>query len=109
MISALRTPAAYRRPGPHHAPLDYTSCREKSLGLAVAYYRRLNGLGLSTAATCAELTATELRAIEAGVSTPTLDTLFALADLYRTNVAELMAETLRIADLLFSRRWRPAK
>jgi transcriptional regulator with XRE-family HTH domain len=109
MITGLRTPAAYRRPGPDHAPLDYLSCRAKALGLAVAYHRRLHGLALGTAAACAELTATELDAIETGIATPTVDTLFALADVYRTNAVDLFAEALRIADQLFNNRWRPAE
>lgn len=109
MIEGLRTPAAYRRPGPEHAPLDYGSCRAKALGLAVAYHRRLDGLGLRTAASCADLTTTELDAIESGRATPTVDTLFVLADLYRTNVADLFAEALRLADQLFNDRWRPAE
>lgn len=109
MIAALRTPAAYRRPGPDHAPLDYGSCREKALGLAVAYHRRLTGLDVRTAARCADLTAGELAAIEAGTATPTLDALFSLADVYRTDVARLLAEALGIADRLFNTRWRPTE
>jgi transcriptional regulator with XRE-family HTH domain len=105
----LRTPAAYRRPGPDHVPLDYGSCRVKALGLALAYHRRLDGLGIRTAASSIELTAGELNAIEAGVATPTADTLFLLADLYRTNVADLFAEALEITDRLFNARWRPAE
>ena len=109
MTPATRTPAAFRRPGPDHAPLDYLSCRAKALGLAVAYHRRLNGLGLPTAARCAELTTGELAAIESGTATPTADTLFALTDVYRITLAQLGAETQRIADQLFGTRWRPAE
>ena len=107
MIDALRTPAAYRRPGPDQAPLDYETCRAKALGLAVAYFRRLTGLDVGTAAACARLTRTELAAIEHGTATPTTDTLFVLADVYRTEVTELLAQTLWIADRLFDTRWRP--
>lgn len=108
MTSASRAPAAYRRPGPDRAPLDYPSCRAKALGVAVAYHRRLSGLGLRTAAVCAELTASELADIEDGTATPTADTLFVLADVYRTTLVELSAEALRIAEELYGARWRPA-
>ena len=101
MIAALRTPAAYRRSGSRHDPLDYRSCRARALGLAVAYRRRLSGLGLRTAAECAKLTAGELHDIESGVATPTGDTLLALTDVYRTDLAEVGADTLRLAGMLF--------
>lgn len=107
MIDALRTPAAYRRPGPDHAPLDYPSCRARALGLATAYHRRLAGLGLSTAARCAELTPGELAAIEAGTATPTMDTVFTLADIYRTDAAVLLVDALDITARLYAGRWRP--
>ena len=109
MIDALRTPPAYRRSGPDRAPLDYETCRAKALGLSVAYSRRLTGLDLDTAAARAQLTPGELAAIEDGTATPTTDTLFVLADVYRTDATELLAHTLWIAGRLFDDRWRPGR
>lgn len=101
MIPTLRTPAAYRRPAARSGLLDYPTCRAKALGLAVAYRRRIAGLGLGTAAACARITDGELEAIESGIATPTADTLFALTDVYRTTLAQVGADAQRIADLLF--------
>ena len=70
MIDALRTPPAFRRPGPDRAPLDFETCRAKALGLSVAYSRRLTGLDVDTAAACAQLTPGELATIEDGTATP---------------------------------------
>lgn len=107
MNEAWRTPPAYHRPGPDQAPLDYPTCRVKGLGLATAYHRKLHGLGIEEAATYTDLTPGELTAIEAGTATPTLDTVFLLADVYRTDAAELVGHALRIAARLFDDRWRP--
>lgn len=86
MIVALRTPALGRGPG----PLDYGTFRARALGLAAAYHRRLNGLGLGTAAACARIRPEELDAIEAGAAFPSPAELRALAAVYRTGIADLL-------------------
>jgi transcriptional regulator with XRE-family HTH domain len=101
VIPLLRTPAAYGRPGPRNDSLDYASCRARALGVTVTYHRGIAGLGLRTAAACARITTGELKSIESGAATPTADTLFALADAYRTTLAQLGADTQRITDRLF--------
>lgn len=86
MIVALRTPVAGRETG----PLDYRTSRARALGLAAAYHRRINGLGLGTAAACARIGPDELGAIEAGVAFPSPSELRALAAVYRTGISDLL-------------------
>lgn len=97
-------PSAYRRRGV--APLDYPSCRGTALGVALGLRREEAGLDLPTAAGQVGVPPEVLTAIEEGTATPTADTLFALADAYRTDVATLFASTLVIARRPFDDRWR---
>lgn len=85
-VATLRTPVVRRGPD----PLDYGAFRARALGMAAAYHRRLNGLGVGTAAACARITADQLGAIEAGTAFPSPAELRALAAVYRTGVSELL-------------------
>lgn len=83
-------------------PLDHR--RRAALPLVLQNRRRGRGLSRSAIAEITGLTPQSVTAIETGTQLPTLEVLFALADVLGTDAAELLHETRVLAESTFPDR-----
>lgn len=79
-------------------PLALDHRRRAAFPLVVQNRRRCRGLSRSAIARSAGLSRQAVIDIEEGTELPTLDVLFALADVLGTDAAELLHETRVVAD-----------
>lgn len=87
-------------------PLALEERRRVAFPLVVQNRRRCRGLSRSEIARSAGLSGQTVIDIEEGTEFPTLDVLFALADVLGTDAAELLHETRVVAnDMVFHGTW----
>ena len=99
-MTAVSRPAPIVKP-----PLDFDHYRRAAFPLVIRYHREQCGLSPSLVADLTGLTLQAVRDIEDGKDIPTLDTVFALADVLGTDAAELLHETRAVAENLLVDRW----
>ena len=87
-------------------PLQFAYHRLAAFPIVLRRERASRGLSRAAVADAAGLSVAEVVALETGAAQPALDVLFAVADVFGTEAADLLHETRRVAEDLVVATWK---